>query len=130
MNEKVKKWEELSGTILNNPFEDIFFPKIIGSEPKSHRKKRERFEKMKTLLGDEFFNIVDKKEYEDFINEEFLPSATTIAKDLVSVQPLSAPTGVSFYMDYFYDESEEEINKRLMKEKQELRKKKIKEILK
>jgi len=26
---------------------------------------RERFEKMKPLLGNEFFNVVDKKEYED-----------------------------------------------------------------
>jgi len=131
-----KKWEvalnfpsELSDETIDKSFDNIGFPKILGSEPKSHRKKRERFEKMKTLLGDDFFNVVDKKEYEDFINEEFLPSATTIARDLVSVQPMSAPSGEIFYMDFKY-ESEYEKNKRLMREKQELRMKKMKEILK
>jgi hypothetical protein len=46
-----------------------------------------------------------------------------IGNDLVSVQPLSLPTGKLFYMDFIYDDE-----KRKLKRKIELRKKKIKRV--
>jgi hypothetical protein len=89
---------------------NISFPKILGSEPREHVKKRKRYEKMKRLFGDnEFFKIVDKKTYEDFINEEFLPSARTIAQDLVSVQPMNPPTNsLISNIDYKYGDDDSE----------------------
>ena len=113
MNEKDKKkiqekWEvalnlpiELSG-ISNNIQTEFELPIMIGSEPEWHRKKKNRFNKMKKLLGDKFFDIVDREEYESFMNEKFLIS-NPIANDLVSVQPLSAPSSELIFMDYTYN---------------------------
>ena len=108
-----KKWEA-SGLLDNSNSASTWntlFPKILGSEPREHVKKRKRYEKMKRLFGDnEFFKIVDKKTYEDFINEEFLPSARTIAQDLVSVQPMKSPNSTNsllYYIDYKYDDDSE-----------------------
>ena len=99
-----KKWEAagLLDTSNSSATWDIGFPKIIGTEPKEHVEKRIRYDKMKRLFGDdEFFKIVDKKTYEDFINEEFF-KAKSIAHDLVAVKPLSAPSNPLFYIDYKY----------------------------
>jgi hypothetical protein len=106
-----KKWEAsglLTGLDNSNSASTwgMTFPTVLGSEPREHIKKRKRYEKMKRLFGDnEFFKIVDKKTYEDFINEEFLPSARTIAQDLVSVQPMNPPNSTNsllYFIDYDY----------------------------
>ena len=109
-NKKIqKKWD----VILNSSG----FPKIIGSEPGWHRKQRERYHKLKEILGDDdFFDIISEKEYEDFINEKFLPPARTLAEDLVSVQPLSLPSNNLMYMEFVYGKTIEE--KRLVKLKE------------
>jgi hypothetical protein len=108
-----KKWEAsglLDNSINSASTWNISFPKMRGSEPREHVKKRKRYEKMKRLFGDnEFFKIVDKKTYEDFINEEFLPSARTIAQDLVSVQPMNPPTNsLISNIDYKYGDDDSE----------------------
>jgi len=108
-----KKWEKsglLNGLNLNglnsntaSTWNTIQFPKIIGTEPAWHKKKKDRYKKLKNILGDdEFFKIVDKKKYKDFLEEKFLPPTTTIMNDLVAVQPLSAPNLQLCYMDFKY----------------------------
>ena len=128
-----KKWEPLMNThglsgdsSVQNVWDNIRFPKMMGSEPKEHVLKRKRFQTMRDTLGDDtFFDIISEKEYDDFLNEKFLPPARTIAQDLVSVKPLSAPSLDIMYMDYTY----ESIDESLALEKQELRLKKIEEII-
>ncbi|NPV12792.1 MAG: hypothetical protein HPY57_13480 [Ignavibacteria bacterium] len=70
--------------------------------------RRKRILKLKRILSDsEFQDVVSKEEYEDIIVEK---------KDchnpgLVSVQPLSAPIGMLFYMDFIYESPEEKLRK-------------------
>ena len=112
-----KKWEALSNnTGLSSGDTSVQFPIMMGSEPREHVKKRIRYDKMRTLFGDdEFFKIVDKKTYEDFLNEEFL-SSRTIGLDLVAVQPISGPSPGLLYMDFKYnsnsDDSDNESDKK------------------
>ena len=117
-------------TNTTNICDNIKFPTAIGRETKEHKKKRERYQKMKEILGDkDFYKIISEKEYKDFIEEKYLDLGGTIAQDLISVKPLSAPSLDLMYMDVIY-ENENDKQTRLALEKQKLRLKKLEEILK
>ncbi len=68
--------------------------------------KRKRIKKLERILDkDTFDSVVDKVEYADIMVEK----KDCFSEGLVSVQPMSAPQGNLFYVDYIYgSESEEE----------------------
>lgn len=89
-----------SGSTTN--FSGIAFPlvrqvfaKLIGDE---FDEEKYTNEKRKSLIGDILNdNPIDYDKLED-MKKDF----TTKGDDLVSVQPMSAPTGLLFYMDFVY----------------------------
>jgi len=77
--------------------------------------KRKRIKKLERILDKETFDsVVEKDEYDNIMIEK----KDCFFEGLVSVQPMSAPSGNFSYVDYIY-ESEEEKRKRICKERLE-----------
>ena len=121
--EKQKKWNitiEYPSELEIEAF-DIAFPIVrnVGTESKQRIQKRMRMLKFKKILEkDVFDSITSQEEYDELV--EHKPIYRLLSQDLVSVSPMGAPSGQLMYMDFVYDSK---------KEKQLLRKKKLKKIL-
>jgi len=70
-------------------------------ETKERKIKRKRFKIMRELMSDdEFFSLIDRDEYDDIMTIKGCIQAKTLAMDLVSVKPMSAPS--KFFTDIVY----------------------------
>lgn len=77
-------------------------------ESEERKFQRARVQKLKRILNKEDFNdVVSKEEFDDIMTEK----KDVFQEGLLSVQPLSAPTGVLFFMDYKYEDKSERIRK-------------------
>ena len=109
---------------MNNLSQQSLLPisRQLGKESENRIEKRKRIQKLKQLLDEKNFNeIVSREEYDEIMERKTF-GARTIAQDLVSVQPLSAPSEIIYYMEFFDEEARK-------KQKQELRRKKIEKLL-
>ena len=82
-----------------------------GGESEERLQKRKRILKLKRILSEEEFNnIVDEETFDEIMeikNEG----------GLVSVQPLSLPSGMLLYMDYKFEETAQQKAKRIRDER-------------